>query len=191
MRKLIILLLAVCLSITAKAQTIEVHCPSTLTPYMTLQHFKARDKASVFAFADIPLNRGDVYSEVALDVNIVRLGSFTLSAHTEINLLLSQSYDVAALAGICLAHPYFSIMAMFRNQFDKSTYQVTATWNTDYERMVHFSGYIDVWDKFANAQPQLWIRAYKGLFIGAEVDMWYTFKEQFTATPTIGVKYDF
>ena len=191
MRKLVILLLAVCISIAVKAQTIEVHCPSTIKPYMTFQHFKSWNKASVFAFADVPLYRGDVYGEAALDLNIVRFGDMALSAHTELNMLLAKNYDVAALAGVCLTHPNFSIMAMYRKQFDVDTYQVTATWTTNTERVVHFTGYIDVWGQFANAQPQLWIRLYKGLFIGAEVDMWYTFKEQFTATPTIGVKYDF
>lgn len=191
MRKLIILLLAVCISIAAKAQTIEVHCPSNLKPYMTLQHFKSWNKASVFAFADVPLYRGEVYGEVALDLNVVRLGSMTLSAHTELNVLLAQNYDVASLAGVCLSHPNFSIMVMYRKQFDMNTYQVTATWATSYDRAVHFSGYIDVWDRFANAQPQLWVRLYRGLFVGAEIDLFYMLKGKITMTPTIGVKYDF
>lgn len=191
MRRIIITLLLLLSVVYSNAQTIEVHCPTSLRPFLTLQHFKSWDKTSVFAFADIPLYRGDVYGEVALDLNIVRFGSMTLTAHTELNMLLAQHYDVAALVGVCLAHPNFSIMAMYRKQFDVDTYQVTATWTTNNERVVHFTGYIDVWGQFANAQPQLWIRLYKGLFIGAEVDMWYTFKEQLVATPTIGVKYDF
>lgn len=191
MRKLIILLLAVCISIAAKAQTIEVHCPSNLKPYMTLQHFKSWDKASVFVFADVPLHRGEVYGEAALDLNIVRFGDMTLSAHTELNMLLAKNYDVAALAGVCFAHPNFSIMAMYRKQFDVDTYQVTATWTTNNKRVVHFSGYIDVWDRFANAQPQLWVRLYKGLFVGTEIDLFYMFGDKITVTPTIGIKYDF
>lgn len=185
-------MLLLLLSVTySSAQSLEVHCPTSLKPFFTLQHFKSGNKASVFAFADIPLYRGDVYGEVALDLNIVRFGSMTLTAHTELNMLLAQHYDVAALVGVCLAHPNFSIMAMYRKQFDADTYQVTATWTTNYERTVHFTGYIDIWDRFANAQPQLWVRLYKGLFVGTEVDLFYMFGDKITVTPTIGVKYDF
>lgn len=191
MRRIIIILLLLLSVVYSNAQTIEVHCPTSLSPFLTLQHFKAWDKASVFAFVDVPLYCGDVYGEVALDLNIVRFGSMTMTAHTELNMLLAKNYDIAALAGVCFAHPNFSVMAMYRKQFDKNTYQVTATWTTSYDRAVHFTGYIDVWDRFANAQPQLWVRLFKGLFVGTEVDIFYMFGDKISVTPTIGVKYDF
>ena len=202
MKKQILSLLLLAMTMTAGAQNIQVHYDFGRNIYtgeesnrqkvtITLEQFKADKWGSWYYFVDVDLSSHfteSAYTEISREFNLGKQSPF--AAHIEYDGGLSRngSFQQSALLGAAYnGHTEdfsktWSVQLMYKQYFKSydtshayASAQLTGVWGLNFfNNKLRFSGFIDFWrgEKAANGHGCL--------VILSEPQLWYNFNKHFS-----------